>query len=84
VNADPKLIDDLIRIEELPPVRHLIGLSSVGSEPSLAPGGNAMRFLVASLIVVAALYFWDKDYNNGRLFDGLDSMRRSISHSIFH
>lgn len=43
-----------------------------------------MRFLVASLIVLAALYFWDKDYNNGRLLDGLDSMRRSISRSMFH
>jgi hypothetical protein len=43
-----------------------------------------MRFFVASLIVLAALYFWDKDYNNGRLSDGLDSMRRSISHSMFH
>ena len=43
-----------------------------------------MRFLVASLIVLAAVYFWDKDYNNGRLLDGLDSMRRSISHSMLH
>jgi hypothetical protein len=43
-----------------------------------------MRFFVASLIVLAALYFWDKEYNNGRLLDGLDSMRRSISHSTFH
>jgi hypothetical protein len=84
VNADPKMIGDLIRIEELRLVRRLIGLSSVCSEPSLAPGGNAMRIFVASLIVIAALYFWDKDYNNGRLFDGLDSMRRSVSHSMFH
>jgi hypothetical protein len=43
-----------------------------------------MRILVASLIVLAVLYFWDKDYNNGRLLDGLDSMRQSISHSMFH
>jgi hypothetical protein len=42
-----------------------------------------MRIFVASAIVLAALYFWDKDYNNGKLLDGLDSMRRSISHS-FH
>jgi hypothetical protein len=39
-----------------------------------------MRILIASLIILAVLYFWDKDYNNGRLLDGLDSMRRSISH----
>jgi hypothetical protein len=38
-----------------------------------------MRSFVAALIVLAVLYFWDKEYNNGRLLDGLDSMRRSIS-----
>ena len=43
-----------------------------------------MRFIVAVLIVLAVLYFYDKEYNNGRLFDGLDSMGRSISHGIFH
>jgi hypothetical protein len=43
-----------------------------------------MRFFAALLIVVSVLYFWDNDYNNGRLLDGLDSMRRSISHSMFH
>lgn len=42
-----------------------------------------MRILVASLIVLSVLYFWDKDYNNGKLLDGLDSMRKAISHSIF-
>jgi hypothetical protein len=41
-----------------------------------------MRHFVPALIVVAVLYFWDKDYNNGRLLDGLDSMRRSISHNL--
>jgi hypothetical protein len=39
-----------------------------------------MRTLVASLIVLTVLYFWDKDYNYGRLLDGLQSMGRSISH----
>jgi hypothetical protein len=43
-----------------------------------------MRTFVASLIIISVLYFWDKDYNNGKLFDGLDSMRRAISHSMFH
>jgi len=43
-----------------------------------------MRVFVASLIVLSVLYFWDKGYNNGRLLDGLDNMRRSISHSMFH
>jgi hypothetical protein len=43
-----------------------------------------MRSLVASLIVLSVLYFWDKDYNNGRLLDGLDGMRQAISHSMFH
>jgi hypothetical protein len=43
-----------------------------------------MRFFVASLIVLSVLYFWDRDYNNGKLLDGLDSMRQSISRSMFH
>jgi hypothetical protein len=43
-----------------------------------------MRTFVASLVVLSALYFWDLNYNNGKLLDGLDSMRRSISHSMFH
>ena len=38
-----------------------------------------MRFFVPVLIVLAVLYFWDQGYNNGKLADGLDSMRRSIS-----
>jgi hypothetical protein len=41
-----------------------------------------MRALVASLIVVSVLYFWDADFNNGKLFAGLQSMGRSISHSM--
>jgi hypothetical protein len=45
---------------------------------------NEMRVFVASLIVLAVLYFWDADYNNGRLLDGLNVMRRSISRSMFH
>jgi hypothetical protein len=42
-----------------------------------------MRIIVASLVVLSVLYFWDKDYNNGKLLDGLDGMRRAISHSVF-
>jgi hypothetical protein len=37
---------------------------------------------VASLIVLAAAYFWDVEYNNGKLSDGVRSMGRSMSHSI--
>jgi hypothetical protein len=43
---------------------------------------NDMRSFVASLITLAVLFFWDKDYNNGRILDGLDRMRLSISHSF--
>jgi len=43
-----------------------------------------MRVFVASLVVLSVLYFWDREYNNGRLLDGLDSMRQSISRSMFH
>ncbi len=46
--------------------------------------GNEMRIVVASLIVLAVLYFWDHNYDNGKLLDGLDSMRRSISHQVFN
>jgi hypothetical protein len=42
-----------------------------------------MRALIASLVVLAALYVWDRNYNNGRLLDGLDGMRRAIAHSMF-
>lgn len=43
-----------------------------------------MRTVVASLIVLSVLYFWDKNYNNGKLLDGLDGIRRDIAHSMFH
>lgn len=46
--------------------------------------GSEMRVFVASVIVLLVLYFWDRDYNNGNLVDGLDSMRRAISHSMSH
>jgi hypothetical protein len=41
-----------------------------------------MRLFVASLIVLSVLYFWDKDYNNSKLLDGLDRMGRDISRSF--
>jgi hypothetical protein len=43
-----------------------------------------MRVFVVSLVVVAVLYFWDQDYNQVKLFYGLESMLRDISHSVFH
>jgi hypothetical protein len=43
-----------------------------------------MRTFVASLIVLSVLYFWDKDYNNGKLLNGLNGIRRDIAHSMFH
>jgi hypothetical protein len=39
---------------------------------------------VALLIVLAALYFWDVEYNHGTLTDGLHRMGRSIFHSMGH
>jgi ferric-dicitrate binding protein FerR (iron transport regulator) len=45
--------------------------------------GNEMRKLIALLAALAVLYFWDKGYNNGQLLDGLDGMRRAVSHSMF-
>jgi hypothetical protein len=46
------------------------------------PEGGEMRILIASLVVLAVFYFWDKDYNNGRLLDGLESMRQSIARNM--
>jgi hypothetical protein len=43
-----------------------------------------MRKLVASLIVLAALYLWDQNYYNGKMTDGVRSMWQSISHHVFH
>jgi len=43
-----------------------------------------MRIFVASLVVFAVLYFWDKITTTAKLLDGLDSMRRAISHNMFH
>jgi len=43
-----------------------------------------MRTFVASLIVLSALYFWDKNYNNGKLLDGLNGMRQDIARSMLH
>ena len=41
-----------------------------------------MRFLVASSIVVSVLYSWDADYNNGLLWQGLQTMGRSLGHNF--
>jgi hypothetical protein len=41
-----------------------------------------MRMFVAFLIVLAVAYFWDVEYNNGKLSDGVLSMGRSMSHSM--
>jgi hypothetical protein len=41
-----------------------------------------MRIFVAILIALAAVYFWDVEYNNGVFSDGLRSMGRSIYHSM--
>lgn len=43
-----------------------------------------MRVFVVVLIVLSVLYYWDTEYNNGTLVDGLRSMGRSISHSMGH
>ncbi len=41
-----------------------------------------MRLLVAALVVLAVLYYWDAEYNHGILADGLASMGRQIRHSM--
>jgi len=41
-----------------------------------------MRIFVAFLIVLAALYYWDVNYNNGKLSDGVIRMERSMLHHM--
>jgi hypothetical protein len=41
-----------------------------------------MRIFVAFLIALAALYFWDVNYNHSTLSDGV--MERSIFHHMGH
>jgi hypothetical protein len=46
------------------------------------PLGQKMRMFGAFLIFIAVTYFWDAEYNNGRLADGVRSMGRSIVHNM--
>jgi len=41
-----------------------------------------MRIFLAILIALAVVYFFDAEYNHGKLFDGIQSMGRSILHSM--
>jgi hypothetical protein len=43
-----------------------------------------MRFFVALLIALAVLYFWDANYNNSALSEGVIRMGRSMLHHISH
>jgi hypothetical protein len=56
--------------------------STVWSSSGWRRKGNAMRIFLAILIALAAVYFWDVEYNNGVLSDGVRSMGRSIAHSV--
>jgi hypothetical protein len=43
-----------------------------------------MRSLMASLVVLGVLYFWDTNYNDGRFLEGLAAMRRDMAHNMFN
>ena len=43
-----------------------------------------MRILVALFAVLAVLYFWDANYNNGMLSDGAIRMEQSMLHHMGH
>jgi hypothetical protein len=43
-----------------------------------------MRILVAFLIVLAAIYYWDVNYNQSTLSDGVVRMERSMFHHMGH
>jgi hypothetical protein len=41
-----------------------------------------MRIFLAILIALAAVYFRDTEYNQGKLFGGVQRMGRSIYHNM--
>jgi hypothetical protein len=41
-----------------------------------------MRMFVAFLIFLTAAYYWDAEYNYGKLADGVRSMGHSMAHSV--
>jgi hypothetical protein len=41
-----------------------------------------MRIFIAFLIGLSVACYWDAEYNHVKLFDGLHSMARSMSHSM--
>jgi hypothetical protein len=43
-----------------------------------------MRILVALFAVLAVVYFWDANYNNGMLSDGAIRMEQSVLHHMGH
>jgi hypothetical protein len=43
-----------------------------------------MRIFLAILITLGIAYFWDAEYNQGKLFDGLLNMGRSMLHGMAH
>jgi hypothetical protein len=43
-----------------------------------------MRILVALFAVLAVVYFWDANYNNGMLLDGASRMEQSMLHHMGH
>jgi hypothetical protein len=43
-----------------------------------------MRIFVAFLIALAALYFWDVNYNHGTLSDGVIRMESAVLHHMGH
>jgi hypothetical protein len=43
-----------------------------------------MRILLALFAAAAVLYFWDVEYNNGMLSDGVIRMEQSMFHSMGH
>jgi hypothetical protein len=41
-----------------------------------------MRIFLAILAALAVIYFCDAEYNQGKLFDGIQSMGRAMSRSM--
>ena len=43
-----------------------------------------MRMFVAFLIFLSVAYYWDAEYNYGKLSDGVRSMANAMMHSMRH
>jgi hypothetical protein len=73
------------------PAKGNVAVAAINSQKGCAIGGlidlrkgDGMRIFVALLVVLAVLYYWDANYNNGILSDGVIRMEKSMFHHMGH